>query len=220
MINPEVWKWAEWVSSKIDVPPEIIYSQWAMEQPDGVMDPAKYNYNIAGLTVSGVPGKWRKYNSLAEFAHDYVYSFIMPNYPRAMGAKTVQDFVTGLKYGTIGSYYGTESIASYGGKVAAVHSRLFGGSGAVPTAGQVVDDPPEEEDGGSWWDGIKRTLPSALPGVGAAKMIWEKTPFMQEWGDSIWQGLFGAILLTVGLVFLFKDNVMKVVSNVKGGTGL
>lgn len=220
MINPEVWKWAEWVSSKIDVPPEIIYSQWAMEQPDGVTNPEKYHYNIAGLTVSGVPGKWRKYNSMAEFAHDYVYSFILPNYPLAVGSDSIDEFVHGLKKGIIGSYYGTESEASYGGKVKAVYNRLFGGeSGSeIPTADQVVDDPPEE--GGSWWEGIKRTLPSSLPGVGAAKIIWEKTPFMQEWGDSIWRGLFGAILLTVGLVFLFKDNVMKVVSDVKGGTGL
>lgn len=117
-INPEVFKWAKWASEKIDVPAEIIYAQWSLEAGEsGIQNPAKRSYNLAGLTVSGTPGIWRKYSSLAEFASDYVYSFILPGYPQVVGTKTIDEFVRGLKFGKWGSYFGSESIESYGSKL-------------------------------------------------------------------------------------------------------
>mgnify|MGYP000880878402 CR=1 FL=1 len=117
-VNPEVYKWAKWVSEKIQVPAEIIYAQWSLEAGEsGIQSPANKNYNLGGLTVSGTPGIWRKYSSLAEFASDYVYSFILPGYPKVVGAETIDEFVLGLKQGKWGSYFGSESVESYGGKL-------------------------------------------------------------------------------------------------------
>lgn len=126
-INPEVWEWAKWASEKTGIPAEIIYAQWSLEAgEERIQNPASLNYNLAGLTVAGKPGVWRKYSSLAEFAWDYVYSFLLLGYPQAIGAKDIKSFVTGLKYGKWGSYYGEESIESYGSKLTSRYKLLFG----------------------------------------------------------------------------------------------
>ncbi len=157
-INPEVWQWAQWVSEKTGIPAEIIYSQWTLEAGQGgIANPASLNYNLGGLTVAGQPGVWRKYSSLSQFAWDYVYSFLLPGYPGAVGAKDINTFVAGLKQGKWGSYFGNESITSYAGKLTSVYNSLFGGNSGQQRPileGQSIGPAPEEPLWKRIWNGF------------------------------------------------------------------
>lgn len=152
-INEDIAKWAKWVSERIKVPWEIIYSQWAMEQPEAIENPAKFAFNLAGLTKSGTPGIWRSYSNLEGFANDYTYGFLLPGYPKTYGTSTVQDFVRGLKNGLWGSYYGQESVESYAGKVQGKYNSIFGGADPTP-AGTITDPLIKGGELTTWDQGI------------------------------------------------------------------
>lgn len=103
---------AKWAGEQLNVPWQIILGQWAYEQPDGLANPAKYNYNIAGITSSGIPGQWRAYKSVQDFANDYV-TLIKSGYSNAIGSQTATEYASALKNGKWGSYFGGSSIESY-----------------------------------------------------------------------------------------------------------
>lgn len=128
-IHPDVQAAADYVSSMTDIPASLVLAQWAYEQPDGISNPAKFNYNIAGLTKSGTPGEWREYSSALEFAQDYVFSFILKGFPKAIGATDADSLAAGLKKGTYGSYYGTATEESYAAGIKSRYKQLFGDDG-------------------------------------------------------------------------------------------
>ena len=130
-IHPDVQAAAEYVSSMTDIPASLVLAQWAYEQPDGISNPAKFNYNIAGLTKSGTPGEWREYSSALEFAQDYVFSFILKGFPKAIGATDADSLAAGLKKGTYGSYYGTATEESYAAGIKSRYKQLFGDDGTI-----------------------------------------------------------------------------------------
>jgi len=125
-IDSEVQPAPNYVAKYTNIPANLILAQWAYEQPEGITNPEKYNYNIAGLTKSGTPGVWREYDNMQDFAKDYVFSFLLKGYPEAVGAKDANTLAKGLKNGVYGSYYGTTSTSSYASGIKARYNQLFG----------------------------------------------------------------------------------------------
>lgn len=232
-INKDIATWAKWVSEKIKVPWQIIYSQWAMEQPEAINDPASFHFNLAGLTKSGVPGDWRKYTNLEGFANDYTYSFLLPNYPKTYGANDIDTFVTGLKYGLPGSYYGRESIESYSGKVKAVYNSLFGsitssiGMGDVKEAEKIPETyfdkwkkysllilqgkVKEAEEYRATWE-VSPGVTEADVTKKATKKVVEGNEWWKEKLGSIFYVLAGIALIVVGLVLMGKESAVNIVA--------
>lgn len=218
-INEEIFRAAQWVSERIKVPAEIIYSQWAMEQPEAITDPAGYKFNLAGLTKKGVPGEWREYESLKDFADDYTYKFLLPLYPGTYGKSDVWEFVEGLKAGVVGSYFGKESVESYGGKVKSVYDRLFGGGQPQPVAvksesyferwkkytGMILRGKIKEaEEYRAGWE-IAPGVTERDVSEKAAKKVEEGNSWIVGKLNSIFFVVAGVALLVVGLVIMVKE---------------
>ena len=239
-INEEISKWAQWVSDRIKVPWQIIYSQWSMEQPGAITDPASYHYNLAGLTRNGVPGDWRKFSSVGEFANDYTYSFLLPNYPKTYGASTIDSFVSGLKNGLPGSYFGKESTESYAGKVKGVYNSLFGDTqpeavASTPETGTTADTGFFKNWLEYWrkvWNGDiagaekvksnfgKSSNPVAVVPKTIAKAEDTVNKTVDSWSKflpSIFYVVAGLALLIVGLVLINSKTAVAVVT--KGAAG-
>ena len=113
---------AQIVSSKIGVPAQLIWSQWAHET-DGFKHLGAMN-NMAGIRLPGST-QYRNFGSLAEFG-DYYANLLKSKYGVA-GAANESQFATSLKRG--GYYTDTESnyeggLKRYGG----VYQKMFGAS--------------------------------------------------------------------------------------------
>lgn len=90
----------------LNIPPAVIYAQWANESTRFGSQLAKENFNLAGLTQKTPNGEenkqpdggsyYKQYKSISEFADDYV-QFIKTNDSSAMGAQSPSQMVTALK---------------------------------------------------------------------------------------------------------------------------
>lgn len=143
---------AAWAGEQLGVPAYIILGQWAFEQPDGLANPARYNYNIAGITTSGIPGDWRAYRDEMDFANDYV-TLIKSGYPNVPGSQTAQDFAYNLKYGSWGSYYGEDtSPEGYAGGIISRIEQM--GDVGLDTVSTLPYDNTHisQGSGTSWWN--------------------------------------------------------------------
>ena len=93
-IKNEAWKAAQFASQYMQEkygktkPPEWIYAQWAFETGNFTSDLTKYNKNLGGLTQTEPNGEenkqpdggnyYKKYNTIEEYARDYVDGFVNP----------------------------------------------------------------------------------------------------------------------------------------------
>lgn len=156
-VHPDVLKAAEWVSQEINVPRDVILGQWAFEQPSGVKNPEKFNFNIAGLTKKGKPGEWRAYGDIMEFARDYVYSFVLVNWPNAVNSKTPEQYAAALGSGIGGrKYYGDATPAAY---ASGIKTRI--GQLEIPKTESLKIEPA----GDSWLDLLQQGLSAANIGI-------------------------------------------------------
>lgn len=94
------------IGQGLNVPPAVIYAQLYHESAGFTSQLARENFNLAGLTQTTPNGEenkqpdggnyYKKYNSVQEFADDYV-KFIKQNDASAMGAQTPAQYSTALK---------------------------------------------------------------------------------------------------------------------------
>lgn len=93
-IKNEAWKAAQFASQYMQEkygktkPPEWIYAQWAFETGNFTSDLTKYNKNLGGLTQTEPNGEenkqpdggnyYKKYDTIEEYARDYVDGFVNP----------------------------------------------------------------------------------------------------------------------------------------------
>lgn len=223
-VSQEIYNAAAWAAKQLNVPVKVILGQWALEQGTGFDKPSDYHYNLAGLTPgSKYTGQtwtdknhrtWRAYSSVDEFARDYVYSFVLNNWPNAYGKQTADEYANALGHGLGGVvYYGDTDPATY----AAGIKKAMAGLTLPETVGKT------EKEGISW--GIPFSLLNALNGLGTAafgagagvaasqtetgKKVAKK---VQEAADSVGsmfrQGLYvvaGLVAVVLGFVILTKS---------------
>lgn len=108
------------VGASLNVPADIIYSQWAHETGGFTNRGATSLNNLGGIRLPGSK-EYRSFGSLGQFA-DYYTSLISRRYSGAMGARSVDDYASALKRGgyfedSLGNYeHGMKSrISGYGG---------------------------------------------------------------------------------------------------------
>lgn len=94
---------AQQVGAQINVPSDIVYSQWQHETGNFTNRGATSLNNLGGIRLPGSK-EYRSFDSLQGFA-DYYAKQIKRNYQGAMGSKDVDGFATGLHNGRIGSYF-------------------------------------------------------------------------------------------------------------------
>lgn len=106
------------VGKRLGVNPATILSQWALESGYGVGNSLGFN---VGSIKDPQTGTWARYGSPAEFADAYA-GLIQRVYPGAVGtADNASSFFNALAHGGAAgnlSYFGGESPAAYGDKVA------------------------------------------------------------------------------------------------------
>ncbi|MBQ6298641.1 MAG: glucosaminidase domain-containing protein [Selenomonadaceae bacterium] len=121
----EIWDAAQYASARAkekfgyDIPPELIYKQWAHEAGANFdSENARYNNNFGGLTQTEPNGEenkqpdgnnyYRHFNNAKDYADAYVDDFIK-YYPEISGVKNEREFASVLKnYG----YFG-DSVENY-----------------------------------------------------------------------------------------------------------
>lgn len=116
--HQEAYTEAQWVADQLGVPVNVIFSQWGHESADFSSKLSVENNNLAGLTQTEPNGEdnkqpdgtnyYKKYNSLHDFAVDYV-NFIKSGYSDAVGSQSIEQYVTALKNGG----YFTDDLNNY-----------------------------------------------------------------------------------------------------------
>lgn len=136
-ISEEVVQAAQYAESLINVPWQIIISQWHYENPKGVEKGggAYANYNLAGLK-NPKTGKFYKFNNEKEFVDQWAKSFkteYKGYYSQVQGSKTLSEYISGLFSSSKGgtnkynvNYEGTMSKTNYQNAVAGRMKNLFG----------------------------------------------------------------------------------------------
>lgn len=172
--------WANWAGQQIGVPGEFLFAKWKMESGNFDSSLAVNNLNLAGL--KGTDGKWKKFNSIGDFAQGYVKFLSTDRYQDARNQTDFWAWIRGLGYHndrTRGGYYGNESPESYGNKVLSVLKGVTKNS-SLPAAASVSNPSPNtsatlttltnlnklENDSGLLSSGKKIALMLALAALG------------------------------------------------------
>lgn len=110
--------YATQVGNSIGVDPNLVLSQWALES--GWNTPN--TFNVGGIGGSNPAS----FASPQDFANNYL-NLLNNGYGSALGAgSNIDQFVTGLANGSNGSYFGSQSPASYEASLQPVYDQLSG----------------------------------------------------------------------------------------------
>ena len=116
-VDERMWECAKISSEICGVPAEFIYSQWVHESDNFTSELAKDYFNFGGITQEENNGDDMKqpdgdyYYKVFATPEDYAAYFgryIKKYFPTAAGAKTLEEYVTALKYGEEYVYYGDD----------------------------------------------------------------------------------------------------------------
>lgn len=101
---------AKIAGAKLGVDPSIIFAQWAHETGNFTNRGARDLNNFAGIRLPG-SSEYRSFANAGDFA-DYYTNLIQKRYKGAVGARTTDQFATGLHNGQIGSWF-EDSLSNY-----------------------------------------------------------------------------------------------------------
>lgn len=101
---------AKMAGERLGIDPSIIFAQWAHETNNFSNRGARELNNFAGIRLPGST-EYRSFKDASDFA-DYYSNLIQHRYKGALGAKSIDEFATGLHTGNIGSYF-EDSLSNY-----------------------------------------------------------------------------------------------------------
>lgn len=205
------------VGQRIGVDPNILLAQWGMESGYGTNSGSRQN-NVAGITRDGVPGHWASYGSQQDFA-DAFTSLVQRMYPNAVNTGSdVNAYTQGLASGRSGSYFGTQSAASYAAAVQGGESAIGRFASAVtgtlapgyadnpiqydPQTGQVVANPANAGQG--------------EVGPGDAGALWGWVSALATNGGAIAAGVLIVVVVTAASLIGGRSPVQVIGRIAKG----
>ena len=111
MTTNDIYAAAQEAAAKIGIPAGWIYAQWKLESGNFKNADAVAKNNYGAIFIPGTTIK-QTFSSINDFANYYA-NMIVNGYPQAKNSNSLEDYITALKYGKSGSYYGKQSISSY-----------------------------------------------------------------------------------------------------------